>query len=244
MAEAALAPAAKAAERVENGFGAATAAVRRTMVERQLRTYDVTDVPVLQRFLDVPREAFLPGELAPLAYSDKAVSLNGSESGKARALLAPLVLARFLQGAEIREHERVLVVGGAGYSAALLAGLAREVVALECDPVFAERAKEALKAVGADGVRVETGPLEKGCPAAAPYDAILVEGAVETGLDALFAQLTPDGRLLAIETAAGGGGQQAMRYARVDGKPAGKRSLFDASAPTLPGFETPAAFAF
>lgn len=244
MAEAALAPAVDAAGEVDKQIGAATAALRRTMVERQLRTFDVTDVPVLQRFLEVPRELFLPKDLEPLAYSDMAIWLKDASGRTARALQPPLVLARLLQGAEIRENERVLVIGGAGYSAALLAGLAKDVVALECDPALAARAGEALKAAGAGAVRVEVGPLEKGVPAGAPYDAILVEGGVETGLDALFEQLTPDGRLLAIATPEAGTGQQVLRFARAGGKAAGARSLFDASAPILPGFEKPPAFAF
>lgn len=243
MAEAAAAPAVETAGQGGDELGAGTAFLRRTMVERQLRPFDVTDVPVLQRFLDIPREIFLPAELAPLAYSDMAITLKDASGRKSRMLQPPLVLARFLQGAEIRESDRVLVIGGAGFSAALLAGLAGEVVALECDAGLADRARANLGTVGADKVRVEVGPLEKGFAAAAPYDAILIEGGVEAGVEALFAQLAPNGRLLAIATPETGAGQQVVRYALSDGRPAGERSLFDASAPILPGFEKAPAFA-
>jgi protein-L-isoaspartate(D-aspartate) O-methyltransferase len=241
MAQAALAT----AEQGGNELGAATAALRRTMVERQLRPFDVTDVPVLQRFLDIPREIFLPAELAPLAYSDMAIAMKGGAGGRTRTLTPPLVLARLLQGADIRENDKVLDIGGgAGFPAALLAGLAGEVTALECDAELAEQAKANLAAVGAANVRVETGALENGVAAAGPFDVILIHGGVEDGLGQLFEQLAPNGRLLAIATPRAGGGQQVVRYERHGGKAAGERPLFDASAPILPGFAKTPAFAF
>ena len=144
---------------------AESAALRRTMVERQLRPFDVTDVPLLERFLNIPREAFLPASQATLAYSDLAVTVKGSRK---RSLLPPLVLSRMLQGGAPRPGEKALVIGGAGYSAAILSGLVGEVVALESDPELASLARGGLAAVGADNVRLEVGPLEKGFPAAGP----------------------------------------------------------------------------
>ena len=148
-------------------LGAQTAAARRVMVDRQLRPYDVNDLEVLDRFLVVPREIFLPRHLASAAYSDLSIE---SEGGK-RWEPAPLVLARFLQIADIRPHHKVLhVAGGEGYAAALLSGLAGEVVALESEPALVARARENLAKVGAGAVRLVTGPLAKGAPADAPFD--------------------------------------------------------------------------
>jgi protein-L-isoaspartate(D-aspartate) O-methyltransferase len=216
--------------------GEATATLRHTMVERQLRPFDVTDVPLLERFLDVPREFFLSDSLAPLAYSDLAVALK-SAGGRKRHLLPPLVLARMLQAADVQATDKALVIGGAGYSAALLAGLAEKVVALECDPDLLAAAKSGIDAIGCENVQVELGPLEAGFRGAAPYDVIIVEGHAEAGLDALFEQLTPDGRLLAIVTPEPrGGGQQVVRFERQAGRAAGERPLFSARAPILDGF--------
>lgn len=216
--------------------GQATETLRHTMVERQLRPFDVTDAPLLERFLATPRELFLPDSLAPLAYSDLAISVKGA-GGRKRNLLPPLVLARMLQGAEIRAEDRVLDIGGCGYSAALLSGLADRVVALECDPDLAARAKAGLEALSCDNVRLEVGPLEKGFPGGAPYDLIIVQGQAQADLESLFEQLTPDGRLLAIVTPELRAGQQVVRFERQEGRPAGERRLFSASAPILPGFE-------
>jgi len=216
--------------------GQATETLRHTMVERQLRPYDVTDAPLLERFLKTPRELFLPDSLAPLAYSDLAISVKGA-GGRKRNLLPPLVLARMLQGAEIRAEDRVLDIGGGGYSAALLSGLADRVVALECDPDLAARAKAGLDALSCENVQLEVGPLEKGFSGGAPYDLILVQGQAQSDLETLFEQLTPDGRLLAIVTPELRAGQQVVRFERQEGGPAGERRLFSASAPVLAGFE-------
>lgn len=236
-----MSEAAVATVRRDSEQGQAVAELRRTMVERQLRPFDVTDVPLLERFVEVPRELFLPSSQAALAYSDLAVTVKGA--GK-RTLLPPLVLARLLQGGSPRPGEKALDIGGAGYSAALLAGLVGEVVALESDPELAARAREGLSAIGARDVRVEIGPMEKGFPAAGPFDVIYVHGAVEAGLDALFAQLTPNGRLLAIVTPEQGAGQHVVRYERQGGQPAGRISLLSANAPVLDGFAKAPAFTF
>ncbi|OBS50622.1 protein-L-isoaspartate(D-aspartate) O-methyltransferase [Methylosinus sp. 3S-1] len=215
------------------------------MVERQLRTFDVTDLPLLRRFLAVPRELFLPNDLAPLAYSDLPLTLKSEHGRPLRQLLPPLVLARLLQEAEIRESDRVLLIGGgAFYSAALIAPLAREVVALESDARLAATAQSYLGALGLSGLRVEQGPLPAGVPAAAPFDLIVIEGAVEANLGALEAQLTGDGRLLAIAKPDADAGWAVTRFERSGGQPAGTRALFDASAPVLEGFAKAPAFAF
>lgn len=240
MAEAALATADTGVD-----MGSATAALRKTMVERQIRTFDVTNIPLLQRFQDVPREIFLPEDLAALAYSDRALVLRDERGRRLRHLLPPLILARFIQEAEIRESDKVLdVAAGTGYSAAILAGLAREVVALESHPELAAKMKANLQALGIGNVRVETGPLERGVPQAAPFDVILVQGGVEDHLDRLLDLLTENGHLLAIAKTDESSGQCVMRFERSAGKPAGFRGLFDASAPILEGFEKAPAFVF
>jgi protein-L-isoaspartate(D-aspartate) O-methyltransferase len=224
--------------------GSATAVLRQTMVDRQLRTFDVTDLPLLRQFLSVPRELFLPHDLAPLAYSDLALTLRGEGGRPLRHLPPPLVLARMLQEAEIRETDRVLDIGGGTfYSAAIAAPLAGEIVALESDARLAETARSYLRALGVSNVHVEFGPLPKGAPASAPFDLIIVEGAVEDGLDELFAQLTENGRLLAIART-DFDGWAVTRFDRSAGAPAGSRALFDAAAPVLEGFEKKPGFVF
>jgi len=224
---------------IKETLGAETAELRRVMVERQLRPYDVHDLEVLNRFISVPRELFLPGHLASVAYSDLSVEAEGGRRWEP----APLVLARFLQVAEIRpEHKVLLIAGGEGYSAALLSGLAGEVVALESDAAIADRARANLAKVGAGAVRVIVGPLAKGAPAEAPFDIILIQGAVEAGLEELLSQLKPNGRLLAFRRPEPKSGIKAVRIDLSNGKVAGERPIFDAAAPRLEEFAQPAAF--
>lgn len=237
LAEAPLAPA------IPSIDGSETAVLRRTMVERQLRPFDVTNVPLLGRFLETPRELFLPPALAPLAYSDLPLSANGA--AETRWVPPPLILARFLQVAEIRPEHKVLdVAGGAGYAAVLVGGLAAQVTALESDAELAAQARANLTKVGAANVAVETGPLGQGAPATAPYDIILVHGLVECGLDHLLAQLTPNGHLMAYKRPGANSGVKAIRIERVGGACGGERPLFDAAAPPLAAFAKAAAFQF
>jgi protein-L-isoaspartate(D-aspartate) O-methyltransferase len=238
-----MSEAAVATVRRDSEHGQAVATLRRTMVERQLRPFDVTDVPLLEGFLNVPRELFLPAGQETVAYSDLAVTVAGSGPRK-RSLLPPLVLARMLQGGSPRPGEKVLDIGGAGYSAAILASLVGEVVLLESDAQLASRARDGLSALGLGNVRVETGALGAGAPSSGPYDLIYVEGAVDSGLDTLFAQLTPNGRLLAIVTPETGAGQHVVRFERVGGQPAGRLSLLSVNAPVLEGFEKAPSFVF
>ena len=113
-------------------------AQRQTMVDCQIRTFDVTDQRVIARFLDVPRELFVPDHVRDLAYSDIGFSAKPAAVGEdGRYMLPPLVLARLIQGGRVKPTDRVLdIAGGAGYSAAILFGLSSEVLALEASPAL------------------------------------------------------------------------------------------------------------
>jgi protein-L-isoaspartate(D-aspartate) O-methyltransferase len=218
---------------------------RRTMVDCQIRTFDVTDQALLARMLDVPREDFLPPQLAPLAYSDTSLQVK-SGSGQ-RNLLPPLVLARLIQGASVGPTDKVLDVGAAtGYSSALLAGLAGRVVALESDPFLYKDLRSNLDNFGLAQMETVLAPLPEGASKEAPFDVIFINGAVGANLDALFAQLKDGGRLVALKPLAGdltGRTSKAVRYEKVDGG-IGYRVLFDASAPILDAFRPVEQFAF
>jgi protein-L-isoaspartate(D-aspartate) O-methyltransferase len=220
------------------------AAARIKMVDSQLRTEDVTDADVLSAMGEVPREAFVPARLKPLAYVDDDLVVKEAASGSpARYLVRPAPFARLVQAATIRTSDIVLDVGtGTGYSAAVLAKLAGSVVALESDPTLAGEAGRRLVDLGIDNVAVVRGALADGYPSEGPYDAIVVSGgAIEIPPDALLAQLKDGGRLVAI--VGSGRSAPAMLYTRT-GADVGGRPAFDAYLPQLPGFARPKAFAF
>jgi len=213
------------------------AAARRNMVDGQVRTADVTDPRIQSAMLEIPRESFVPQVSAALAYLD--LDLPVGENGT-RRLLKPMVLAKLIHALELASSDRVLDAGCAtGYGAAVLAHVAGNVTALEEDSGLAQAASRAL--AGLKNVRAVTGPLTKGWPKDAPYDAIILEGAVEFSPEAFLPQLRDGGRLACI--LGGGPGAKAMLYFR-SGDDLGGRSIFDASAAVLPGFVKTPAFAF
>lgn len=216
---------------------ASYAEARRNMVDNQLRTNKVTDAPLLAAMDDLPREAFLPDRLAGVAYVDEDVEL-----GQGRCLMEPMVLARLIQAAEIRPTDRVLDIGCAtGYATAVLSRLAKSVVAVESDPSLANRARGALAALGIGNATVVDGALDRGHAALAPYDAILIGGAIERLPRAIADQLAPGGRLVAVHVSPGRRVGEASLYR---GRPLARLALFDAAAGILPGFAAEPGFVF
>ncbi len=221
------------------------ASQRQTMVDCQIRTFDVTDQQVLDRFFDTPREIYVPGSLQPLAYSDAPLEIS-TGPGEVRCMLTPMVLARMIQGADVKPSDRVLdIAGGAGYTAALLAGLAKKVVSVEPIASLSTLAAANFAKAGLNATAV-CGPLDGSVGVSGTFDLIFVNGAVEEGLEPLFANLAPGGRLIAIQRIAGdpsGNAAKVMRFDKMAGEPS-RRILFDAAAPVLAPFARRPAFVF
>ena len=214
------------------------AAARRMMVDGQVRTADVTDLRLIAAMQEIPRERFVPAEQVPLAYLD--LDLPIGQGADARRLLKPMVLAKLIQAADVAETDRVLDVAcGTGYSSAVLARLAASVVGLEQQTAHAKSARDLLH--GTRNVEFAVGPLAGGHPTSAPYDVILINGACEIEPRALLHQLKNGGRLVCVYSRGPAG--KAMLWRR-SGDAFGERVIFDATAPVLPGFVKPPAFAF
>jgi protein-L-isoaspartate(D-aspartate) O-methyltransferase len=213
---------------------------RKNMVESQVRPSDVTDRRIIRAMQALPRERFVPEDVRALAYMDGAVPLQ--RAGSRRVLLSARVLAKLVQAAEIDAGDAVLLVGaGTGYGCAVVAALGARVVGLESEAALAEAARSALADAGVEGVAVVEGDLPLGWAAEGPYDAILVEGAVDSVPASLLDQLKDGGRLVAI-TRRGTPGRATVW--RRDGRTFAAVEVFDAAADLLPGFETAPAFSF
>jgi len=201
------------------------------MVDSQLRPQGVNDPSVIAAMSVVPREKFVPEEQRPLAYIDLAVPL---EAG--RAMPSASVTGLLLTALAPLRGETALVVGaGTGYAAAVLTEMGVKAVALESSPALVAAAKKLR--VGA----IE-GALQDGDTRSAPYDFILIDGAVEMIPDALIDQLKDGGRI-------GGaivdkGGITRLFVGRKAGGGFGLHSIADSATPALPGFERPRAFTF
>ena len=206
------------------------AAAREAMIESQLRPQGVADPAVLDAMRRVQRERFLPSHTRPLAYVDRAVSI-----GHGRFLPAPAVLGQLLTQMMPERGQQALVVGaGTGYSVAVLAAMGLNVIALESDGNLAAAAREL-------GFNVVEGPLEAGYAAHAPYDQILIDGAVDHIPDMIIDQLADGGRL---GTALADRGITRLVVGRKAAGAFGTLSFADAGAPVLPGFSPPQAFTF
>ncbi len=214
------------------------ATARVNMVEGQIRPNKVTDFRVVDAFLSIPREEFVPKALRGIAYVDEDIQVSPG-----RFLMEPMVLARLLQEARVGEKDMVLDVGGAtGYSAAVIGRLAATVVALESDPTLVAQANETFQRMGIDNALAVQGPLEAGWPNQGPYDLIILQGSVVQVPQVLLDQLAEGGRLVGVVNE-----DARIGYARLYQKLGGKvshRPLFDAAVRKLPGFEPKPTFQF
>lgn len=209
--------------------------MRRFMVSNQLRPARVTDPAVLAAMETLPRERFVPAGHEGLAYRDTIIRLSGD-----RGLAMPIVTGRLLDRARVERGDRALLIGaGTGYVAALLAMLGAEVTALEEDAALTAIARAALDGVA--GVTLVEGPLAAGWPAAAPYDLVYLDGAVEQIPDAIVGQIATGGRLV-------GGLIEKRATHMVEGRRAaggfGTFAFGEMEMAALPGFAPAPAFAF
>lgn len=162
------------------------------MVERQLARRGITDERVLAAMAEVPRERFIPEDERRAAYSDRAVAI-----GYGQTISQPWVVAAICQGLELTGGETVLDVGsGSGYSTAVLARLAHEVVGLEIVPELAESSATMLKSLAVENARIELRDGSLGAPELAPFGAIAVHAAAPEPPETLLEQLEAGGRMV------------------------------------------------
>ena len=212
---------------------------RHLMIEAQLRTNRITDNDLLDAFRLIPRELFVGEELAELAYIDEDLHI-----GHGRFILEPMVFARLVQAMELKPGDSVLDIGAAsGYSSAVLSRLVQSVVGIEKAEAFYDAALDHLRRVEIDNVVILTGPLAEGFPPEAPYNAIIIEGAVEEVPETLLGQLAPDGRLVAVLKPPGEAQGRAVKFIRA-GDGFGHTVLFDANTPSLADFAQGGRFEF
>ncbi|PVX31213.1 protein-L-isoaspartate O-methyltransferase family protein [Sphingomonas pokkalii] len=210
-------------------------AMRHAMVASQLRTNAVNDPRVVAAMSRIPREAFLPAEHRAIAYRDSLLPL-----GNGRQHNAPLVLGRLLTESVLQPTDHVLLIGAAGgYGAAVLAQLVQSVIALEEDPSLAAIARGGL--AGSANVELVQGPLNAGWAGRAPYDLIVIDGAVEALPQAIIDQVKPGGR---IATGVVDRGVTRLALGRRTEGGFGLADFMDIEVARLPGFDKPRKFTF
>jgi protein-L-isoaspartate(D-aspartate) O-methyltransferase len=168
------------------------AAQRHDMVEWQLARRGIRDQRVLNAMATVPREAFVPERYRRRAYADSALPI-----GHGQTISQPWIVAAICEALALEGFERVLEVGtGSGYSAAVLAGLAAEVITIERVEELARTARALLEELEIGDVEVVVADGSAGFPDRAPYQAIAVHAAAPSPPATLIDQLGPGGRLV------------------------------------------------
>ena len=199
------------------------------MVDTQIRPSDVTKFPIIEAFLSVPREKFVPDGKREAAYIGENFKI-----GQSRVILEPRTLAKLLDALDIRNDELVLDIGsGLGYSSAIISLMAEVVIAVEDDSSLVSEAEEILSEIGVDNVVVQIGKLEDGAPEHGPYDVIILQGGVGEIPGSILNQLKNGGRIGAIFI------EEGLGTAKIGFKLNNKitwRYSFNAAAPILSGF--------
>jgi protein-L-isoaspartate(D-aspartate) O-methyltransferase len=166
---------------------------RRVMLEEQIRDRGVRDPRVLEAMGRVPRERFVPGEIAARAYADSPLPI-----GYGQTISQPYIVAYMTEVLDVQPQHRVLEIGtGSGYQAAILGELAREVYSIEIVPELAKSASATLAGLGYKNVHVRDGDGYAGWPEVAPFDRIMLTAAPDQIPQPLLDQLAPGGRLVA-----------------------------------------------
>ena len=199
------------------------------MVDTQIRPSDVTKFPIIDAFLSVAREKFVPDGKREAAYIGENFQI-----GPSRIILEPRTLAKLLDALDIQNDELVLDVGsGLGYSSAVISLIAQVVIAVEDDSSLASEAAEILSEIGMDNVVVQVAKLEDGAPEHGPYDVIILQGGVEEIPTSILKQLKNGGRIGAIFI------EKGLGTAKIGLKLNNTitwRYSFNAAAPILQGF--------
>jgi len=211
--------------------------MRATMIDSQLRPTGVNDPRVLAAFAGVPRERFVPPRLQRLAYLDEDLEISPG-----RFLMEPVVFGNLVMRSDLQPADRVLLIGaGMGYEAAVIARITDHVTAVEEDAALAADAASALADSFTWNVKIVSGPLAAGAPDGAPYDVLMLNGAVELVPDSLVQQLADGGRIAGVIIDQGIG--RAVAGRKSAGR-IGTSAFMDAAVGRLPGFARPHAFRF
>jgi len=212
---------------------------RKNMVENQIRANKVTSLNIINAFLDVPREKFVPDALQEISYVDEDIQLSRN-----RFMMKPMILARLFQSLNLKGNENILHVGSnSGYGSAILSRMCSSVISLESEKKLFETSIHTFSNMGFDNVVPLHGSMENGVEKEAPFDIIFIEGSIETEPKSLFGQLNENGKLIAIIRPANIKIGKAKLFFKISNE-IGLENLFDAQVSKLSIFKSKTKFSF
>ena len=216
------------------------AAARQNMVDCQINTNGVVEPLVLQAFLSVEREQFVPADQQGVAYSESSIIVNAHSF-----IPAPMVHAKMLQAAQVKPGHVVLDVGcNSGYTAAIAAQIADVVVTVDPFKKQLDTVEASAQKAGINNIVCIKAPYAEGCSAHGPYDAIILNGAVTAVPQSLHDVLVEGGRLIALVQPAPHIAGRVHLFQKLPSGQITSKSLFDASLPYLKGYEPEEKFVF
>ena len=165
---------------------------REQMIERQIAGRGITSQHLIRAMREVPRHLFVTADLAAFAYDDSPLPIEADQT-----ISQPYIVALMIEAAEVAPGDKVLEIGaGSGYAAAVMSRIVREVIGIERHQLLAELAAERMQRLGYDNVRIVHGDGSRGCPAEAPFEAILAAASGSHVPEVLVRQLSIGGTLV------------------------------------------------
>lgn len=166
---------------------------RHNMIEQQIRPWDVLDQRILDLIESTPREAFVPPAYRELAFADTSIPL-----AEGQVMMPPKLEARMLQSLDPETQESALEIGtGSAYVTALLGRSSRQVLSIDCFPVFIEQAETRLREQGINNVDLQHQDLFS-WETDQLFDVIAVTGSLPLDYPRLREMLRVGGRLFTI----------------------------------------------
>ncbi len=211
--------------------------LNKNMVEGQIKPLGNISNQIMNAFLSIPRDQFVPLEFKNFAYLEKNIEL-----GNDRFLLKPSLIAKIISLADFNSSDTVLIIGSStGYSSAILSNIAETVISIEEDDQLVKFSETMVLHKKIDNVVFLKKDLNEGCPEHGPFNKILIEGAVEDIPNYLFEQLDENGKMIAI--IANGELSEVREYNKVE-ENIGSKFLFNCEAPKLKAFNKTDSFNF
>ena len=215
------------------------ATLRKAMVDSQIRPNKVIDNQVIEAFSTVPRELFVNRQMQELAYIDEDIHLSGG-----RFIIEAMVMARMIQSLKLTPSANVMCIGaGTGYGAAIISSLVASVIAIETRTQMVEKAQQIVASLDIGNVAVVKSRLQDGYPSEAPYQGIIIEGAVEYVSQAILDQLANGGYLVSVLRPRDLDVGEATLWHKYNGHVTTK-TLFTAQVPVLDEFKLKPKFMF
>ncbi|MBI4126992.1 MAG: protein-L-isoaspartate(D-aspartate) O-methyltransferase [Deltaproteobacteria bacterium] len=186
---------------------------REKMISQQIVWQGITNPKVIETMKTVPREEFVLPQYRDRAYEDLEVPI-----GEDQTLDRPYEDALMLDAMGLVPTDRILEVGtGAGYVAALISRLAKEVYTIEILEPLATTARERLKRLGYTNITVRHGDGFIGWKEAAPFDAMILTCSPDHVPTPLIEQLKEGGRIV-LPLGGEERFQEILLYVKKDGK--------------------------